>query len=642
MCGIVSYIDLSGNPISPSVLQSMTDIVSHRGPDDQGTEVLCGIPFVALGHRRLSIIDLSPAGRQPMSDKEGLLWIVFNGEIFNFKELRQQLQGHGYSFRSNSDTEVLLCAYKEWGEKCLEKLNGMFAFAIWDSTKRELFGARDRIGIKPFYYYHQGDTLMVASEIKTILASGLVPAEPDWTALRTPWHYQVAPATGFKGIRKLEQGHFVRFSEKGLEIQKYWDLEPTEVNISERDAVGNLVELLGDAIRLQMVADVPVGALLSGGLDSSLIVALMSRLTDTPVRTFTVRFEESDRRFEAQVDDSPYAREVAQLFRCDHREITIKADIVSLLPKMIWHLDEPLADPAAINTYLISKAAREAAVTVLLNGMGGDEVFGGYRKYLACLVAEQFNRFLPSIARRMAGNWAQNLQVANSDRGFKYLRWYRHFAGMAARPTDLRFLAAEMAAVPPEIYSSLFVNGLADGSYQELPSVSARAEIMNQNSISYLTRMCLDDTKHFLPDHNLTYSDKATMAAGVEGRPPLVDHRIVEFMFSLAPKYRIKGWTQKYILKKSAGALLPSKIIHRSKAPFSVPLRSWISRDLKEMVDDILSPSSLKARGLYNPDTVRKLIDADREGKADNALLIWSILTREMWFRTFIDTTLPS
>lgn len=642
MCGIVSYINLSGNPIRSTAFQRMTDIVCHRGPDDQGIEVFRSTPFVALGHRRLSIIDRSAAGHQPMADKEDLLWIVFNGDIFNFKELRQELQGRGYPFRSNSDTEVLLCAYKEWGEKCLEKLNGMFAFAIWDSTKRELFAARDRIGIKPFYYYHQGDTLVLASEIKSILASDLVPVEPDWTALRTPWHYQVSPATGFKGIRKLEPGRFIRFSQKGLQIQKYWDLEPTEVNVSEPDVVGNLVELLRDAIRLQMIADVPVGALLSGGLDSSLIVALMSKLTDTPLRTFTIRFEESDRRFEAQVDDSSYAREVAQLFRCDHREIIIKPDVLSLLPKMIWHLDEPLADAAVINTYLISKAAQEQGVKVLLNGMGGDEVFGGYRKHLACLVAEQYNKFLPSGVRRMVGNWAQKLPVANSDRGFKYLRWYRHFAGMAGRPADIRFLAADMAAVPPDSYGSLFINGVADRSYHELPSVSARAEIMNQNSISYLTRMCLDDTKHFLPDHNLTYSDKATMAAGVEGRPPLVDHRIVEFMFSLAPKYRIRGWTQKYLLKKSAGAVLPNKIIHRPKAPFSVPLRSWISRDLKEMVDDILSPSSLKARGLYNPDTVRKLIDADREGKADNALLIWSILTREMWFRTFIDTPLPS
>jgi len=619
------------------MLQNMTDIISHRGPDDQGIEVFSGTPFVSLGHKRLSIIDLSSAGRQPMQDKEGLFWIVFNGEIFNFKELRQELQGRGYLFKSNSDTEVLLCAYKEWGEKCLEKLNGMFAFAIWDSTKRELFGARDRLGIKPFYYYHQGNTLVLASEIKSILASGLVPAEPDWTALSTPWHYQISPATGFKGIQKIPAGHFLRFSGKGLDIKKYWDLIPQEQELNEREAEKKLSELLRDAVRLQMISDVPVGALLSGGLDSSFIVALMSRLTGTQVHTFTIRFDELDQRVEAQVDDSKYAKEVADLFQCEHQEITIRPDIISLLPKMIWHLDEPLADPAAINTYLISKAAKEVGVKVLLNGMGGDEIFGGYRKYLACLLSDQYNRFVPISARKMINKLAQNFSVADSERGFRYLRWCRHFANMTMRPSNIRFLAADMASIPPEQYSELFANGFSGARYHELPSVSTRAKIMNQNNISYLTRMCLDDVKHFLPDHNLTYSDKATMAAGVEGRPPLVDHRIVEFMFSLPPKYRINGWTQKYLLKKSAESLLPKRIIKRPKAPFGAPLRSWIRGDLKEMVDDILSPSSLKARGLFNPDTVRKLIDVDREGKADNALLIWSILTREMWFRTFID-----
>ena len=640
MCGICVYVNRDGRPIDPIIFGRMTDIVAHRGPDDRGVEIFHGQPFAALGHRRLSIIDLSDAAHQPMTDGNDKLSIILNGEIYNFKEIRDELQNRGYLFRSKSDTEVLLYAFREWSEKCLDKLNGMFSFAIWDFAKGELFAARDRLGIKPIYYHYKGDTLLLSSEIKSTLASGLVSIEPDWTALSTPWHYQVAPETGFKGIRKLEPGHFLRFSARGLEIRKYWDLEPTEVDIGEKEAVDRLSELLRDAVGLQMISDVPIGAFLSGGLDSSCIVALMSKLPVAPIRTFTIRFDESDQRFEAQVDDSRYAREVAILFGCDHREITIKPDIVNLLPKMTWHLDEPLADPAVINTYLISKAACEAGVKVLINGMGGDEIFGGYRKYLACLLAEQYGRLIPFALRRIMGRWAQSLPVADSGRSSKSIRWYRHFAKMAMRPTDLRFLAADMAAVPPEMYSRLFSIKVSNVCYLDLPSVAARKAIVNRNGLSYLTRMCLEDTKHFLPDHNLIYSDKATMAASVEGRPPLLDHRIVEFMFSLHPKYRINGLTQKYLLKKCAASLLPEKIVKRPKASFGVPLRSWIRRDLKEMVNDVLSDSATKGRGLYNLATVRKLVQADQHGKEDNALLIWSILTRELWFRTFIDKPL--
>ncbi|MGA2463608.1 MAG: asparagine synthase (glutamine-hydrolyzing), partial [Thermodesulfobacteriota bacterium] len=617
MCGISAYIHFSGNPIDSRVFRQMVEVIGHRGPDDQGIETFPGVPFVALGHRRLSIIDLSPAGHQPMSDREGALWIVFNGEIYNFSEIKKELSGQGHDFRSSSDTEVLLYAYKQWGERCLEKLNGMFAFAVWDDRKKELFAARDRMGIKPLYFWHSGDTLILASEIKSILASGAVPIEPDWAALCSPWHYQVSPDTGFKGIRKLEAGHCLRFSGAGLRIEKYWDIEPVERDLSDADAVEQLKVLIEDAVRLQMIADVPVGAFLSGGLDSSLIVAHMARLTQTPVRTFTIRFEDEDQKFEAGVDDSRYAREVADLFHCDHREITIKPDIVGLLPKIIWHLDEPLADPAAINTYLISQAAREAGVTVLLNGMGGDEVFGGYRKHLACLVAEQYNRVLPAALRCFVLSGASRMGVANAQRGFKYLRWFKHFSMMASRSTEMRFMTADFAAVPPELYSRLFEGAHGNGRYEDLPAVAARAACLSRNGLSYLTRMCLDDAKHFLPDHNLTYSDKATMAASVEGRPPLIDHRIVEFMFSLPPHQRIRGWTQKYLLKKAAGGILPKRIINRPKAPFGAPLRSWIRRDLKEMVDDILSDSAIKSHGLYNPHTVRELILSDRDGKED-------------------------
>lgn len=637
MCGIVGYIDFRGYDIERHSFERMTDILGHRGPDDRGVEFFDDVPFVALGHRRLSIIDLSEAAHQPMKSLNGDIWITYNGEVYNFLEIRKILESKGYRFKSNSDTEVIINAYLEWNEECLDKFNGMFAFAIWDSRNKELFVARDRVGIKPLYYYHGDDTLIICSEIKSIIASGIVPIEPDWEALHTPWHYQVSPQTGFKDIKKLEAGNCLRFSKKGLEIHQYWNVEPIEDQLSENEAVERLNDLLKDAVRLQMIADVPVGAFLSGGLDSSLIVSLMARLTQRQVKTFTVSFASEDQKFEAGANDSRYAREVADLFHCDHQEITINPDIVELLPKMIWHLDEPLADPAAINTYLISQTAREAGVTVLLNGMGGDEVFGGYRKQLACLVADKYNRLVPPLFRQFFSDVTSRINVANAQRGFKYIRWLKHFTKMADRAPEMRFMTADFAAIPPELHLRLFDSAFYNDLYEDLPAVAARAECLSRNEISYLSRMCLDDTKHFLPDHNLTYSDKATMAASVEGRPPLIDHRIVEFMFSLPPHYRIRGWRQKYLLKKCAEGFLPSRIIDRPKAPFGAPLRSWIRRDLKEMVDDVLSPSALKNRGLFNPGTVRKLIHADREGKEDNALLIWSILTREMWLRTFID-----
>lgn len=637
MCGICSYINLDGYPLDASIFNGMTNLMEHRGPDDKGIKYFHGSPFVALGHRRLSIIDLSSMGHQPMTNQEGSLWIVFNGEIYNFKEIKSELIKCGYTFYSSSDTEVLLNAYQEWGSSCLDKLNGMFAFAVWDNQKKELFAARDRLGIKPLYYWQSGDTLILASEIKSLIASGAIPIEPDWTAICSPWHYQVSPQTGFKDIKKLEAGHCLWFSKKGLSTQQYWNVEPIEVQRSENGAVERLSDLLKDAVRFQMIADVPVGAFLSGGLDSSLIVAHMARLTQMPVKTFTVSFASEDQKFEAGVDDSGYAREVADLFHCEHQEITIDPDVVGLLPKMIWHLDEPLADPAAINTYLISQAAREAGVTVLLNGMGGDEVFGGYRKHLACLVADKYNRLVPPSFSRFFFNVTSRIYVANAQRGFKYIRWLKHFTKMAARDPEMRFMTADFAAVPPELYPSLFEGAHENGCYGDLPAVVARTACLSSDGLSYLTKMCLDDTKHFLTDHNLTYSDKATMAASVEGRPPLIDHRIVEFMFSLPPHYRIRGFKQKYLLKKCAEGVLPRRIIDRPKAPFGAPLRSWVRRDLKEMVDDILSLSALKNRGLFNPGTVRKLIHADREGKEDNSLLIWSIITREIWLRTFID-----
>ncbi len=632
MCGIVGIVHPDGCPIELQTLQRMTDVIAHRGPDDAGCEILSQSPFVAFGHRRLSIIDLSPAGHQPMANHDQSLWMVYNGEVYNYLSIRRELEGLGHRFKSDTDTEVILSAYQQWGQRCLDRLNGMFALAIWDDNKKQLFAARDRLGIKPFYYAITEHGLVFGSEIKALLASELVSPEVDWQALHNPWRFQVSPNTGFRSVRKLPPGFQLTYDATGLRTHSYWDIRPREVAMDESEAIEQIEYLLDDAVALQMIGDVPVGAFLSGGLDSSAIVALMAKRTSHSIRTFTIRFAEEDQRFEAMPDDSRYAAQVAQQFGCEHQELVIAPDIADLLPKVIWHMDEPLSDPAAVNTYLISEAARAAGVTVLLNGMGGDEIFGGYRKQQACLIAEKYQR-IPAFARQAVSGLMEYVPVAGRRRGFKRARWAKRFISFADAPQGLRFLASDLS-VSPSLYGELFQDA-GVFPYADLPNTRSQLQWLERDDLSYLSRMCLADTKVFLPEHNLTYSDKMTMAASIESRPPMTDHRIVELMFSLPANMKIRGRIQKYALKRSMEKHLPRSIIHRAKAPFNSPLRSWIRGPLKPMVDDLLDPKSIRDRGLFNPVAVRSLIDSDRSGQADNAMIIWTLLTTELWFRTF-------
>jgi asparagine synthase (glutamine-hydrolysing) len=612
----------------------MTDAVAHRGPDDEGIEWF-GDTRSGLGHRRLSILDLSPAGHQPMCNDSRTLWIVLNGEIYNFREIRRELEGKGVTFRSNSDTEVLVKAYEAWGGACLQKLNGMYAFIIYDTIKQEFFAARDRIGVKPLYYAETKEGLVAASEIKAILATGLVEKRPDYVALHTPTRFQISPSTAFEGIKKLPPGHLLRFSGGMLTIKKYWEVIPTEDFAGgELHAKETLDSLLRDAVRLQMIADVPVGVFLSGGLDSSIISALMRKNTNGDIHAFTIKFSQADQKFEKMPDDSFFAHKVADQFQLRHHALEIHADISELLPKLVWHLDEPLADPAAINTYLISQAARELGITVLLNGMGGDEIFGGYRKQLACLHADTYQAFVPVVLRSLIEGIVDRIPVATSTRGLKTIRWSKRFLSFASLPRAERFMMADLS-LSRELYQRCFTNGI---SYDDTLYYQRQTEVFGRDSVSYLTNMCLSDTKYFLAEHNLLYSDKAAMAVGVEGRPPLTDHRIVEFLFTLPPKFRIRGGTQKYLLKQVAGQYLQHEIVHRPKAPFGAPLRSWVKGPLAPMVNDVLSEESVKRRGLYNPSFVSALIKQDRDGMEDNGLMIWTLLTNEIWFRTFFNS----
>ena len=626
MCGIAGII----NGGDQQLLARMNDIMAHRGPDDAGIKWFADSGS-GIAQRRLSIIDLSPGGHQPMVNDTGDLWIVFNGEIYNYKELGEEVAAQGIRLRSTSDTEILLYAYQLWGEECLQKLNGMFAFAIYDSRRRKLFAARDRLGIKPFYYHFRNGTLVFASEIKALLNSTLVPKSPDLNALHTPARFQVSPWTGFQDILKLPAGNCLTLEDGKLSVREYWKIKPTEVPAKEDSLVEQLDALLCDSVRLQMRADVPVGVFLSGGLDSSIVSALMRVNTQQTIHSFTVKFSSEDQKFEQMTPDEVYARQVAKQFGFTYHEFEIKPQVEDLLPKMVWHLDEPLSDPAAINTYLISKAARDLNIVVLLNGVGGDEVFGGYRKHLACLTAESYQAIVPGAIRRMLEGAANRLPVATSNRGLKAVRWGKRFLSYASAPRSDRYLMSDLSVAPKQ-FSQMFASHM---SYYDSHFFKSQAPRFNGNGLSYLTQMCWNDTLVFLPEHNLTYSDKASMAASIESRPPLIDHRIVEFMFSLVPGERIHRTTQKYLLKKVSEKYLPHNVIYRPKASFASPLRAWVRGPLAPMVADLLSEQSVRSRGLYDPAYVAGLIARDRQGLEDNAYQIWTLLTNEIWFRTF-------
>jgi asparagine synthase (glutamine-hydrolysing) len=625
MCGIAGFIRCG----SASELEAATDSLAHRGPDDRGIQWFNKL-HSGLGHRRLSIIDLSKAGAQPLYHQAGRNWIIFNGELFNYRELRQDLQKLGQHFNTATDTEVVAAAYLQWGSACLERFNGMFAFAILNEEKGHLFIARDRLGIKPLYYYQKGDKLIFASEIKAILQCRDYEKQPDFKALHNPAHYQAGPFTGFKDILKLPPGCFAEMDDLGFRISRYWSIQPREENRDWKDAANELDSLLQDSIRLQMISDVPVGSLLSGGLDSSLISVLMQKQISGRLNTFTIRFREADRRKQGNVDDAWYARRLARDADFDHQEILIEPDIASLLPKLVYHLDEPIADPAAINTYLIASAARERGIYVLLSGIGADEVYGGYRAQYACLQAERYQQ-LPFFIRGAAESLIARIPEGSSST----LRRLKRFSAIASKDPFLRYILAYNSALSPDLYRQLYADA---GQYAESPFIERqRACFESSEGFSYLTRICLNDSLLYLPDHNLTYTDKASMAAGVESRPPLIDHRMVELLFSLPPDFRIKGKQQKVLLKEVASRYLPGYIIQRPKAPFSAPMRAWLKNELKPLVDEVLSADSLKSRGLYQPATVARLQRENNSGKHDHSQLIWRMMVNEIWFRTFFD-----
>jgi asparagine synthase (glutamine-hydrolysing) len=629
MCGIAGFYGFDNKE---ELAEMANKVQQHRGPDYQGT---WGDGVVEFAHQRLSIIDLSKSANQPFV-KNGLV-IVFNGEIYNYKQLKDSLiKKHGIEFRTSSDTEVVLEYYRLYGTDCLNHFIGMFAFAIYNEKTQHTFIARDHFGIKPIFFTKIGKNFAFASELKTLAEINGFDKDINIDALVQSINYLWIPdgKTMFKNCFKLPAAHFMILDDNfNYEISEYWKLEDKTLNdVSEKDVVDKLTKLFEDSIERHMVADVPVSAFLSGGLDSSLICASTTNYSDN-LSTYTIGTSSEDKKVEQMPEDEKYAKVVADKFNFNHNELIVQPDILNILPQIVRTLDEPIGDAAAINTYLICKAARDNGVKVLLSGMGADEIFFGYRRQKATLIAKRY-KSLPKTIRSIIGFSVGKLPVKLFGHGLKYSRWAKRFISFANLKDDEAYRMS-YSYYPPESLKHLFkdkYNREIDQmikDHNQLFTKSFENDIHNQ--------MCNTDIKMFMNGLNLTYSDRASMMASVEVRVPYIDKEIIEYAMQIPGKYKYKNGKSKYILKKVAEKYLPKDIIYRPKASFGVPLRSWISGELKPLVDELLSKENILKRGIFDFNIVKDLIRKDRLGYEDNAQKIYQLLTLELWFRSFVD-----
>lgn len=622
----------------------MLGALEHRGRDDEGVwaaaEADAAGRQVCLGHRRLAIIDTSEAGHQPMLSEDGRFALTFNGEIYNYRELRAELTARGVRFRTDTDTEVLLAAFAEWGENCLPRLNGMFAFAVWDAHERTLTLARDRLGIKPLYYAH-GESFIFASEIKAILASGLVERALDYEGL----HQQLTflwtpdPQTLFRRVRKLPPGHILTLRDDQASVREWWDVsfEAVEEGRDERWWQERVLETLDRVVRMEMVADVPLGAFLSGGVDSSTIVALMSRHAGGghPLSTYTIGMRGADLRYDIIPDDARWARRIARIFQTDYHETILEPDVAELLPQLVYHMEMPVID-MAISSYLIAKAAREK-LAVMLSGMGGDEVFAGYPRQMAMKIAGLFDACVPPVVGRpLMSVIAERFPGGRPGRFTAPLRNAKKFARSAALNFEERYLG----------YGTYFTDAAKHQLYSDELRAATRGLDAYRHHRRYfarakdaapLNRLLYVDLKTFLPCLNLAYTDQTSMAATLEVRVPFVNNELVELGARLPPDLKLRGLQRKYILKRAAEQLLPKDVVWRRKAGFGAPIRAWLRGPLRPLVDEMLSAEAVRRRGLFRPEEVRRVIDLNLAGREDYNLQVLQLLTLEMWHRIFID-----
>jgi asparagine synthase (glutamine-hydrolysing) len=635
------------------LLEGMLSVTRHRGPNDSGMYVAKGhssSSSVAIGNNRLSIIDLSPAGHQPMTNEDGTVWVAYNGEIYNFQELREELVSQGHQFKSRTDTEVLVHLYEEYGMDMVKRLNGMFAFALWDAVRQELIIFRDRMGIKPLYYAELNGCLYFASEVKALLVCPEIDVEVDANSLYQylAYLYVPNPASLFKGIFKLPPGHGLCWKNGVVRINSYWDLSyENPFRESEEDIARRLRELLVNVTKRQLISDVPVGFFLSGGLDSSTLVACAAQTSGSSLNCYSIAYKAEEGRLEQCSDDARYARQVAAKFGAEFHEIVVEPKVANLLPKVVWHMDDPISDPSAIATYLISEAAA-LRVKVLLSGQGADEIFCGYRVHLAhktsALLRLMPRKVREQIAPRMLKWLAQqkNRAVIISP---GLLMAFCRFGDKMLRTSSLG---------PQEQYSALR-SYLLDHDLRGLLSAEANAESKGRNHTDafqqhfdkvpgqdFINQMLYVDAKTFLPDLNLAYSDKLSMACSIEVRVPFLDNEIVDFLARVPPDLKIRGFNQKYILRKAMEGVLPRAILTRRKAAFGLPIRSWFKNELREMLTDMLSEDRIRRRGLLKPAAVTRMIRDNETGARDYTLPLWALLTLELWHQAFLDQRLAA
>ena len=626
MCGIVGIVRNDKRDVDQALVARMCAAIRHRGPDDDGFYFEGA---VGLGMRRLSIIDLK-SGKQPIHNQDRTAWIVFNGEIYNYRELRAELEKLGHTFYTNSDTEAIVHAYDQYGADCPNHLRGMFAFAIWDSRKQELFLARDRVGKKPLLYAQVNGQLIFGSEFSALLLHPQVSRDIDAAALHHYLSFMCVPAplTAYRAIRKLEPGHSLRWRAGEIQLERYWQPDfSKKIDISEREAGERTIEILRDAVKVRLMSEVPLGAFLSGGIDSSAVVALMSEESSAPVKTFSIGFEEQD------FSELHHARRVAEHVGADHHEFIVRPDALEVLPLLVEHYGEPYADSSAIPTYYVARETRKH-VTVALNGDGGDESFAGYKRYAAMRLAERYHR-IPALLRESVVRQAIEL-IPSSETKRGRIRDVKRFIQAASLPKVERYLRW-VSVFDSEAKQDLYTEDFRQQTRGLAAAGTLDPWFAHANGSGIVDAALLADLMTYLPNDLLVKVDIATMANSLEARSPFLDHHVIEFAASLPEQFKLRGLTTKYLLKRMLKQLLPAENLDRRKMGFGVPIGHWLRGKLQPFLRETLLAEASLARGIFRPEAVRQLVELHTRGERDYPHQLWTLLMLELWFQRFID-----
>jgi asparagine synthase (glutamine-hydrolysing) len=626
MCGIAGIVRNDKGEVDQALLGRMCAAIRHRGPDDEGFYV--NGP-VGLGMRRLAIIDLK-SGQQPIHNQDRTAWIVFNGEIYNYRELRDKLEKLGHSFYTNSDTEAIVHAYDQYGADCPNHLRGMFAFAIWDERTQELFIARDRVGKKPLLYAQVNGQFIFGSEFSALLQHPDIGKDIDFEALNQYLSFMCVPAplTAYQAIRKLEPGHSLRCRKGEIRIERYWQPDfSRKLDISEQEAGERTVEILREAVKVRLMSEVPLGAFLSGGIDSSAVVALMAAESSTPVKTFSIGFEEED------FSELHHARRVAEHVGADHHEFIVRPDALEVLPILVEHYGEPYADSSAIPTYYVARETRKH-VTVALNGDGGDESFAGYERYAAMRLAERYHR-IPAVLRELVVRQAIELMPSSETKRSR-IRDVKRFVQSASLPKVERYLRW-VSVFDSQAKQDLFTENFSRQTKSDSAASMLDPWFARANGSGIVDAALLADIMTYLPNDLLVKVDIATMANSLEARSPFLDHHVIEFAASLPEKYKLRGLTTKYLLKQMLRKLLPAENLDRRKMGFGVPIGHWFRGKLQPFLRETLLAEASLNRGLFRPEAVKRLVELHTRGERDHSPQLWTLLMLELWFQRFID-----